>query len=92
MEEQLSFIPKYQKLYLCRFGSRGKQVVIFLGHNRTGDAYVVRKWLSNSGRWTNRRVINKTDLIGKATAENCLKYEVDVAKLALLTFGDLASP
>lgn len=80
-QEHLSFIPKYQKLYLCRFGSRGKQVVIFLGCNRTGDAYVVRKWLANSGRWTNRRVINKTDLIGKATAAIYIKYRVDLARL-----------
>lgn len=73
-------VPRHGKLYLCRYGwNGGKQVAIFLGYS--GDGYVVRKWRTNSERWTKQCVIAKRDILGRATADDCRKFRVDVSKL-----------
>lgn len=75
-----SLIPRFRKLYLCRYGwNGGKQICLFLGYLEEG--YAVRKWLAKSGRWTNKVVIRQQDLIAKATALDCKQVQVDVRKL-----------
>jgi len=72
--------PKHNMLYLARYGFKGgAQICLFVGYR--GDGYVVRKWQANSLRWTDRIVIAKRDLLGRATAEDCRKVAVDVTKL-----------
>lgn len=78
MSEQLT--PIFNKLYLCRYGDYGgQQIALFLGYR--GDGYVVRKWRANSGRWTQECDIRKSDLLAKATAQDCRRFAVDVSKL-----------
>ena len=72
--------PKFQKLSWCRYGwNGGQQVALFLGYS--GDGYVVRKWRANSGRWTDRVSIRKSDLVGVVTAAEAKSLGVDVTKL-----------
>lgn len=76
-----TLIPKFQKLYWCRYGFKGgRQLCLFLGYSGD-DGYVVRKWLSNSGRWTDRVSIRKNDLTGAVTAAEASSLKVDVTKL-----------
>lgn len=73
-------VPKFQKLYLCRYGwNGGRQICLFLGYADGG--YFVRKWLANSGRWTARVAIRSTDLLAAASQADCSKLHVDVSKL-----------
>lgn len=73
-------IPKYNKLYLCRYGfNGGEQICLFVGYQT--DGYVVRKWRANSGRWTAKVAIAKRDMLRRATAGDCRKVAVDVKKL-----------
>lgn len=73
-------IPMHNKLYRCRYGfNGGEQICLFVGYQ--ADGYVVRKWRANSGRWTARVAIDKRDLLGRATAGDCRKVELDVKKL-----------
>ena len=72
--------PRHGKIYLCRYGFHGAtQLALFLGYR--GDGYVVRKWLSNSERWTNQLVIAQKDLLRPATLAQCTAVRLDVGKL-----------
>jgi hypothetical protein len=78
--DSTAFVPVFRKLYLCRYGHRGgQQIALFLGYR--GDGYVVRKWRANLGRWTQDCDIRKSDLLAKATAQDCRRFAVDVSKL-----------
>lgn len=73
-------VPRFEKLYLCRYGwNGGKQICLFLGYS--GDGYIVRKWRANSGRWTERVAIRATDLLAAASQADCSTLQVDVTKL-----------
>lgn len=78
--DQSPLIPKFMKLYWCRYGwNGGKQICLFQGYQ--GDGYLVRKWRANSGRWTDQVAIRKPDLLAKVTREEAQKAQVDVGKL-----------
>lgn len=76
-----ALVPKFQKLYLCRYGFNGAtQVCLFLGYQES-DGYLVRKWRANSGRWTKPVAIAARDLLRAASRADCAKCAVDVGKL-----------
>lgn len=73
-------VPKFNKLYRCRYGFNGaEQVCLLVGY--TVDGYTVRKWLTNSRRWTNAVSIRATDLLGRATQHDCRRNSVDASAL-----------
>ena len=73
----MDIIPKFQRLYFCRYGHQGaRQICLFLGYR--GDGLVVRKWLSNSARWTAELVIGKQDLLSAATRKDLAKAKVKI--------------
>jgi|CABS01.1.fsa_nt_gi hypothetical protein len=75
MSTRDTIIPKLRKLYLCRYGwNGGVQVCLYLGEQ--SDGYLVQKWRSNSGRWTQPVAIRKTDIVAKAVRSDLLKHRV----------------
>lgn len=69
--------PKFEHVYHCRYGYNGaRQICIFLGFQ--GDGYIVRKWRANSARWTDRLVIDKSDLLAQATRADLAKARVKI--------------
>lgn len=73
----VALVPKFQHLYHCRYGHQGgRQICLFLGYQ--GDGYLVRKWRANSGRWTDKVVIGKHDLLAAATRDDLAKVGVRI--------------
>ncbi len=76
----MKIVPKFQRLYHCRYGHQGaRQICLFLGYR--GEGLLVRKWLANSGRWTGLLVIGKQDLLAAATRAEIAKAGVKIKLL-----------
>ena len=75
MSARDTIIPKFHKLYLCRYGwNGGVQICLFLGDQ--SDGYLVQKWRANSGRWTKPVSIRKTDIVARAVRSDLHRHRV----------------
>ena len=69
--------PKLQHLYQCRYGfNGGRQICLLMAFQQ--DGYLVRKWRTNSGRWTGPVSIATRDLLAVATREEIARAEVKI--------------